>query len=398
MAETVEINPEILKWARASAGLSSRDAARKIGETEERLERLERGEIGPSPSLLERIAAAYRRPLIAFYLTSPPRTARPVGDFRTLAAPRPEEERALLDALVRDVRARQSIVRDLLEDDEDRRDLPFVACSEMGDGVEGVVDDVRKVLGVTHGDQQGANNADVLFKMLRGRAESAGVFVLLAGDLGSPQHNAISVETFRGYALVDKIAPFIVINDRDAKVARSFTLIHELAHICLGEEGISGPAEPEIERHLPPIEVFCNRVASEFLLPESALPRVEVTRSSDQEYINELVDKVARNWNVSRPTVLYRFYKARFIKQAIWNSLRTRYISDLEKKLEQERENKSQKEGGTNYYVVKRDRLGNGLLNLARQMISDGALSYTKAAKLLAVKVSNISPLLNDGR
>jgi hypothetical protein len=56
------------------------------------------------------------------------------------------------------------------------------------------------------------------------------VFVLLVGDLGS-HHSPLSQEVFRGFALADKRVPFIVINDQDAKTARSFTLIHELTHI-----------------------------------------------------------------------------------------------------------------------------------------------------------------------
>jgi len=45
------------------------------------------------------------------------------------------------------------------------------------------------------------------FKLLRHRAEEVGVFVLLQGNLGS-HHTNIGVETFRGFALSDDIAPF----------------------------------------------------------------------------------------------------------------------------------------------------------------------------------------------
>jgi transcriptional regulator with XRE-family HTH domain len=240
VADLVEINPEILEWARKRAGLSVLDAARRLKVTEGQLEDLERGRITPSRSLLKRIAATYRRPLVTFYMASPPKAGPPVGDFRTLTTPPPPEERALLEALVRDVRARQSIARDLLEGDEDVRELPFVGKFRPNDGIQVVADDIRRTLRVAYSDQQGAGSAEALFKLFRAKTESAGVFVLLIGDLGSPQHNSISVETFRGYALVDKIAPFVVVNDRDAKAAYSFTLLHELAHLWIGAEGISG--------------------------------------------------------------------------------------------------------------------------------------------------------------
>lgn len=398
MADVVDVNPQILVWARERAGLSLAAAAKKLGLAAERLDRLEIGEAGPSPSLLKRIAAAYRRPLVTFYMAAPPASAEPMGDFRTLTAPAPHQEGALLDALIRDIRTRQAIVRDLLEDDEDTNELPFVSGSRMDEGVEAVAAKVRQTLGVTHGDQQSAKDAESLFKLLRRKTENVGVFVILAGDLGSPQHNGISVETFRGYALVDKMAPFIVINDKDAKTARNFTLVHELAHLFLGEEGVSGPISPEYAHLLPPVEIFCNQVASEFLLPEAALSAVPADRAEDRQYIEDTVEKIAKNWNVSRLAVMYRLYRARHVKKGTWEEYRERYKADLTTSHQRDKEKSAGKEGGPNYYVVRRDRLGNGLLSLARQTLSDGSLSYTKAAKLLAVKASNVAPLLNDGR
>lgn len=395
MADAVAVNSEILRWARESAHLTLHDAASKIGLSEEKLIKIEGDEVAPSPSLLIRMADAYRRPLVTFYMTKPPRTAEPVGDFRTTTGTSPAREKALLDALVRDIRARQSIARDLLENDEDAGELNFVSSSSTEDGIHSVVSRLRDVLAVAHGDQKGAKDPGALFKLLRQRAEDAGVFVLLAGDLGSPQHNAISVETFRGYALVDKVAPFVVINDRDAKAAWNFTLIHELAHILVGAEGISAAVDPDAAHLLPYVEVFCNQVASEFLLPEAELPNVDVELALDEEYISELIDKAADYWNVSRLAVAYRLYKTKKIEQRLWISLRARHKVEYEKV--KERGKRVGKVGGPSYYVVRRDRLGKRLLNLARQTIASGALSYTTAAKLLAVKASNVVPLLNDG-
>ena len=75
-------------------------------------------------------------------------------------------------------------------------------------------------------------NAEDAFRLLRSRTEDAGVFVLLKGDLGS-HHTAIDVEVFRGLAIADDVAPFVVINDNDSRAAWSFTLLHELTHLLL---------------------------------------------------------------------------------------------------------------------------------------------------------------------
>ena len=46
---------------------------------------------------------------------------------------------------------------------------------------------------------------------------------------------AIPVEIFRGFAIADSIAPFVVVNDRDAKPAWSFTVFHEVSPLMAGK-------------------------------------------------------------------------------------------------------------------------------------------------------------------
>src|SRR5690606_25240576 len=98
------------------------------------------------------------------------------------------------------------------------------------------------------------------FAYLREQAERAGVYVLLIGNLGS-HHTSLDVEMFRGFALADEVAPFIVINDQDSEKAWAFTLLHELCHICLGQTVVSGTSAANA------VEQFCNDVAGRFFLP-----------------------------------------------------------------------------------------------------------------------------------
>lgn len=112
------IRPEILTWARKTAGLSLDDAARVVGlktargETgAERLAKLESGDSEPSRTLLEKMAKTYRRPLLVFYLSQPPKTGDRGHDFRTL--PGKERYNPDLDALIRDIKGRQDLVRSM---------------------------------------------------------------------------------------------------------------------------------------------------------------------------------------------------------------------------------------------------------------------------------------------
>jgi hypothetical protein len=63
-----------------------------------------------------------------FYLNQPPKTGDRGQDFRTL----PGEDRynPELDALIRDIKSRQGLVRSILEDDEAER-LTFVGAATM---------------------------------------------------------------------------------------------------------------------------------------------------------------------------------------------------------------------------------------------------------------------------
>lgn len=107
--------------------------------------------------------------------------------------------------------------------------------------------------------------------------------MLLLGNLGS-HHTNISVETFRGFAIADPIAPFIVINDQDARQAWAFTALHELAHLWLGVTGVSGASfEAAIEK-------YCNDVASEILLPAAEIVALPELRRAP---ISQLIEAIS---------------------------------------------------------------------------------------------------------
>jgi transcriptional regulator with XRE-family HTH domain len=248
MARAKNINPEILAWARETARLSLEDAAARIGlistekqTADEKLQELEAGDKYPTRTQLLKIASVYRRPLTAFYMKQPPRIGERGEDFRTLPASVSPRDNALLDSILRDMRARQEMVRGLIEDEDEATPLDFVGSASLRDGVPRVVDSIASTLQFEPIKRR-KGSPDDFFRELRTRTEATGIFVLLVGDLGS-YHSAVDEKVFRGFAIADPIAPFVIINDQDAKSAQSFTLLHELAHIWLGESGVSGTPE-----------------------------------------------------------------------------------------------------------------------------------------------------------
>ena len=398
------INPAILAWARETAGLELDEAADRLGfvkptkaETAaQRLLAFESGERTPTRNQLLKFASVYRRPILAFYMKQPPLKGERGDDFRQTAGRVSRRDNSLLDALLRDIRARQEMVKSLLEDEEETRDLPFVGSAAIDQEADAVAASIAVTLEFDCQRQESRRGgADALFKSLRERAESVGVFVLLVGDLGS-YHTELSAEVFRGFAISDKVAPFVVINDKDAQAARSFTLVHELAHIWLNISGVSGAPSPERPQSLHDrIERFCNDVAGALLLPDVALPEQSAgPHAEDKESITDIIQALAHDWSVSEPMVAYRLHRVGLVETAMYQELVADYATRWRRHRRRQRELNRDNEGGPNRHVVMRSKLGNPLLDVVRRNVRDDNLTHTKAAKLLGVKVGSVEPLL----
>lgn len=381
------MNAELFTWARETAGLDLETAAKALGIKVDKLEAIELGEAEPSRPQLLNMSKVYRRPLVTFYMEKPPARGERGEDFRTLPPDRTQADDAVLDALIRDVRGRQGLVRSLTEDEDEAKPLRFIGSASMKDGTEAVLASIKKALRLDISEYRRQPNSEKAFAYLRSQAENAGIFVLLMGNLGT-HHSAIAVETFRGFAIADRFAPFVVINDQDARTAWSFTLMHEIAHLWLGTSGVSGVSvEKAIER-------FCNEVASAFLLPANELAGLQVSAETDQARAIELITEFANKRFISRRMVAYALLKSRRIDQATWqrldNALHTLWQKDKALQKAKDREN----ENGPSYYVVRRHRLGTALLGFVERSMGAGSLTPVKAARVLGVKPRSVYPLL----
>ncbi len=382
----------MLKWAREAAELPLDDAARKIGLQStktatgaEKLARLESGEKAPSYKQLTSMADAYHRPLITFYLGKPPVIEDKGGDYRKLPADFSRAENALLEALIRDVKARQGMIRSLLEDEEEAQPLPLVASMAKQDGVPAVTAAIQAQMDISLEGIKQCPDKGAVFNFVRAKAEAAGFFVLLAGDLGS-HHSDISVEIFRGYAIADPIAPFIVINDNDSKGAWTFTLLHEIAHILLGEEGVSNTwSENQVEK-------FCNEVAASLLVNTAELTELGISQETAREDTLATIHHFSATRNLSNTFVAYNLYKAGCLSWGQYEDLSKEFREQwlARKKVAK----KTSQGGGPSYHLIKRHRLGGAITDFVSRMMGEGALSPTKAAKILGVKAHNIRQVL----
>jgi Zn-dependent peptidase ImmA (M78 family) len=391
----MRVNPEILEWARSTAGLSPEQAAKALGfkptrsrTALERLEAIEGGEEDISRSVLLKMAKAYHRPLVVFYLNAPPPIGDRGQDFRSVPGAPPPLYNPTVDALIRDIRARQAIVHDVAQESE-TPPLDFIGTATMTVPARDLAARVTERLNFSLQEFRNQRTANEAFTYLRSKIEEAGIYVLLLGNLGS-HHTNISVETFRGFAVADPVAPFIVINDQDARTAWSFTALHEVTHLWLGATGISGAsADTQIEQ-------YCNDVAGEILLPGADIRTLRDVRAMVLRDAISTIAAFADHRNISRDMVSYKLLRFNLIPERTWQALAAHYRE--ERQLLRERHSEVEREGGPNYYVVRRHRLGDALLDFVRRALGEGAISHTKAGQVLGVKPRNVDFLLQVGR
>ena len=390
------VNPEILLWARETAGLTQTEAAAKLGfrdgkriSAAGKFAALEAGELEPTRPQLVKMAQQYRRPLLSFYLARPPKKGDRGADFRSFSRERFPADEALVDALVRNVQARQSMVQAILEELEEDEPLWFVGSHSTEQGVATVLASLRLLLDVDLEMYRRQRDAADAFNLLRTRVESIGVFVIIKGDLGN-YRSAIDVEVFRGFSIADNVAPFIVINDQDARSAWSFTLLHEVVHLLLGQTGVGSiTADSDIER-------FCDEVAGEFLLPAYEIASLDVGDGTDLAEVSHRVSEFANQRKLSRTMVAYRAYRCDRIDREVYGQLSAAFRQQWRAEREHHRRINRDREGGPSYYVVKRHRLGNRLAGLVRRAMSSGELTTSKAAKVLDLKPGQVPSMIGS--
>ena len=390
----VAVNPDILIWARETAALDMEEAAKKLGFRDskkqtavEKLARLESGFQTPTASQLRRMSKAYYQPPIVFYLPSPPRQGDRGEDYRTVSQQKADPKgNARLNLLTRDIKAAQRLIRGvLLEDGEET--LTFVNSASVAKGVEPVAHDIVKTIDFNLDAFRKERRVRGAFAYLRQQIERSRIFVLLLSDLGS-HHTTIPVEVFRGFAFADDIAPFIVINRKDAVSAWSFTALHEVAHIWLGSSGVSGLYGDKVA------EQFCDRVAGAILFPSADRAAMELGQQSRFDHIEKSIDVAADSMNLSRSMIAYNLWLDGYISSEIWERLRLHYAQQWAETAEHERERNKLNRGGPSYYKLRKSQLGNALVDLTRYAVSANALTPSKAAVVLGVAPTSVYPML----
>lgn len=372
------INGGVLRWARERAALPVEEVAGRMKQDVERVLAWEAGEDQPTFRQAQIVANLVHVPFGFLFLQAPPEEALPLPDLRTVGgAPAGQLDLNTRD-LLRDVMFKHDWFVEVLEEQGHER-LPFVGRFNVRSDPVDVASDMRRTLGVA-GEARAAINWEAYLRILMQRAEDAGIWVMRSGIVGSNTHRTLSVGQFRGFAISHPIAPLVFINGRDAKAAQIFTLAHELAHIWIGSSGISnvqiGRADYGTSRQA---EVFCNKVAAEFLVPadqfeEQWLPH----QATAANY-----DRLARNFKVSKIVIARRAFDLGKIQEPVY----IRFYHEQEAEWEHEDEEAG---NGGSFHLTLPIRNGRRFTYEVASRAVAGRTLFREAAALLNVKPASI--------
>ena len=318
------ITPELIVWARSRARLTRAVASKRLGVTEEKLSAWESGLALPTLRQAETLAQRYYVPFGYLFLSSPPAIDLELPDLRTVqglpvTSPSPEFEDVVNDAL-----RKQDWFREYRQVEEEGELLSLVGRFSLAVPVKEVAADLDKTLEIAKSVRPGAATWESFLQSLTARAEQVGVLVLRNGVVGNNTRRPLKVEEFRGFALSDNLAPLIFLNGNDARSAQIFTLMHELAHLWVGESGVSNPEYHQgALEHSNPVERFCDRVAAETLTPEGDFLAGWYPKRSAEANCQVL----ARHFKVSRAVALRRAYSLGKISRDEFQDSYSRYSS-----------------------------------------------------------------------
>jgi Zn-dependent peptidase ImmA (M78 family) len=362
----------VLEWARARSGIDDEVWEQRFPRYEAWLA----GEAAPTLKQLEDFARKTHTPVGFLFLEEPPVETVPIPDFRTIsdrpvAAAGEVVPADLLDVIYACER-RQEWYRDnqLLEGEPP---LPFVGVASITDAVDDIAGQMRQVLDWTADSRAVCRTSDAALTWLREHAEAAGVLVMISGIVGSNTHRTLDPQEFRGFALVDRYAAVVFVNGADSKAAQVFTLVHELAHLWLGETALSDLDPQSIRSNA--VERWCNQVAAEFLVPMAEFRQRFDQRTDPRAQLRPLAD----HFRVSSQVILGRVREAGALT---WDE----YLTELEVDRQTVAALPADREAGGNCHNSKPVQVSRRFASALIASAKEGRTPYTTAFRLLDVK------------
>lgn len=368
----VPVQPRMLRWAADRAGLTDDTLRSRFHKYDEWL----RGKTHPTLKQLEAFARATYAPVGYFFLSTPPVIELPIPDFRTLGGGRPVSPSPdLLDTIYLCQQRQEWFAGYARSTGADA--LPFIGTLSVRRDVARAAEGIRAALGFDLSVRRNLRTWEDALRQFVQQADDAGVLVMVSGVVGGNNTRTLDTEEFRGFALSDPLAPLVFINGADTKSAQMFTLAHELAHLWLGESGVSDATARGTAGtgEVGAIEQWCNRVAAEVLVPLEAFTQEYRPR----EAVDHEAQRLARVFKVSTLVVLRRMHDAGGLGRDRFRAL---YDAEVARLVAIMRD----RTGGGDYYSTTTARVSRRFTRAIVASALEGQSTFTEAFRLLGCR------------
>lgn len=369
----VPVNPELLRWACERAGKQESALAEKFASFPDWLT----GEKTPTLKQLEDFAKVTRTPFGFFFLLEPPVETIPIPDFRTVGSERVQRPSPdLLDTIYLCQQRQDWYRQNALVLGEPP--LDFIGSATLQSDIVVTAARIREAVGF---DLDARAEASSFVDALRGMidaADQSGVLIMVSGIVGHNSHRPLDTAEFRGFALSDDRAPLIFVNGTDTKSGQMFTLAHELAHLWLGESGVSDVTPASSVPARAGVERWCNAVAAEMLIPLDGF-RQAYSRRAD---LGTEMHRLSRQYKVSTLVVLRRMLDAGGLTR---DGFQAAFDIELQR-LRAEVAKRKAAGGGGDYYATTSVRVSERFAKAVLASTWEGRSTFTEAFRLLGCR------------
>jgi Zn-dependent peptidase ImmA (M78 family) len=204
--------------------------------------------------------------------------------------------------------------------------------------------------------------------------EAIGGLTVVTSMVGHNTHRLLDEHEFRGFTLVDEIAPLVFVNAHQTLNGQIFTLAHEFAHVWRGASGVGNEEPRSMGRSS--VERWCNEVASEVLVPSEVL--AERHHAVSGLPITDALDALSRDFRCGTPVVLQALNRAGIRRFDDFQSVYDDEVARLS------RISASQPGGGM-FYNNLPFRVGDRLSRALVADVEEGGTAVEEAMRLMSV-------------
>jgi Zn-dependent peptidase ImmA (M78 family) len=363
MRNEVNVNANILTWAIARAGYELQTFTERFPNVQLWIE----GEKKPTVKQLEEFSKKVFLPFGYLFLPEPPKEHLPISFFRSNGIKGEKVSINVYDTILL-MQKRQDWLRDYLKDN-DFDQLSFVGKFRNTTDVQAIVADIRNTLNLTENWASQFKTWQEAQDHLVLQIEDKGIITVFNGVVENNVHRKIPVDECRGFVLVDEIAPFMFINNADWKSAQMFTIVHELAHIWTGHS--AGFDFRKLQPADDPIEILCDKVAAEFLVPATTFNKVWNHNAN--------IQNASRFFKVSEIVIARRAMDTGKLTKG-------QFFAFYEEYSNREFAKNEQQSSGGDFYATTKKRLSLTFASHINNAVKSGNLLYRDAYKLTSLK------------